>query len=251
MFYINEKLNIRHLFIYFLIILYSASCQERTSELTPAELVQHYAGEKYYHSDITYQVNNFEYHIQRDEYRVILSLIETNKKNDKLRSVLENGIMREYLNDSLVSNEVDNYLKRSHLSNFTYSNSIPHVLTANDMEFNSKGFITRANKQYQVFKAQTKFVQDIDINEFYLYVDPITKDIMFISQKFVTESKIPRIKRFYNHRTINGIRFADYTQFVAREDTIDTQDLINNFNAKILRSFSDIKFENIKVTYND
>lgn len=227
------------------------SCKNPDTRVTLDDLVLHYGGEKYYNSTISYTVNNFKYEVDRDGYRVGLSLIESNREGDQLKSILENGILSEYLNDSLRNTDSDNYLKKSHLSNFTYSNSIPFVLTSNDMEIDSVGFITKGTNKYQFIKVKTKFVRDIDINEFYLYIDPTTKDIMYVSQKFVTESKVPRIKRYYNHRTINGIRFADYTQFVAKEDTIDTPDLIKYFNAETLKPFSEIKFEDIEVIFKN
>ena len=172
---------------------------------------------------------------------------EAMQDSDSIKDVYENGIFHREINGNLVSmSKKDESSAISTINSVPYFALLPYKLNDSAVIKEYDGEVTIKGELYQKIKVtfqQEGGGKDYD-NVFYYWFHKENTTMDYFG--YTTDGN--RFRAAYNVRVVNGIRFADYINYVS--DTLNKYDLINYdnmFENNELRELSIIELEDIKV----
>lgn len=215
------------------------------------EIRETYGSDVVFNSKISFNINNDLYYTVTRNKHISNYTMTREAKGIKYHTTYDNGFIQYYINDSL---QDDRSYKRTFfnvkLDGFIYTSSIPHIFNGTDIIIDSLPSVIIRNKPYNVLYVHTKKVPDVVEDKFYLYINPETNYIEYSAQEYLMTHPEPIFKRYYNHRVIKGIVFADYYRFISKEDDTSLENLYVAFNDVTLEEIKGIVYNDIEVQLN-
>lgn len=227
------------------------SAEELSAEFILDKSIEASGGEDFFHSTITFSIDDLDYELKRDGLLTDFSLT---KVADTVTyfSTYKGGLMTYYENDVEIPESMQSRkFLDARLDGFTFLTSIPHVFKENAVILERQDDVMIQQKPYHSLKITYKHQQDIEEkNTFFLYINPSSYIVEFIAFKFDLYQHFPNFQRLYNHRKINGILFSDYFSFYPTDQEVPLEQLYQLYNQREVREGTNIKYTDVTVEIN-
>lgn len=240
-------------YLLLLVLLYSVlSCSDKKKDITTEELFSkvliQYGNDYFKNSKIHFWVNDLEYEMNHND-NIIFNSVTRVVDTIHYKATYTNGFIEYYINNQKL--EDDQYLRKVldlKLDAFLFLTSIPHTLTTNDVTL-TKLEDTNIRKEiyYTLYAKILQEAPDI-YDEFYLYINKETFQIEYQAEKHTLSGARPVFKRYYNHRTIDGINFSDYYTFGILRDTFSLDKMHILYEYANLKEIDNTVLDSINVT---
>jgi len=224
--------------------------EESEKDLKAQEIVDKaittHGGEMFINSKISFVFRGQQFIVEQNKSSYKYER-EAMQDSDSIKDVYENGIFHREINGNIVSMS-----KKDESSAISTINSVPYFallpFKLNDLAVIKEydGEVTIKGELYEKIKVtfqQEGGGKDYD-NVFYYWFHKENATMDYFG--YTTDGN--RFRAAYNVRVVNGIRFADYVNYVS--DTLNEYDLINYdnlFENNELRELSIIELEDIIV----
>lgn len=232
------------------------SCKEENKTLTAQQIIdktiENAGGKRYDAATIKFTFRDTKYSSHRHKGNFEL----TRTMNDSLgetRDLLTNLGFERYANETkliLPDSTVSKYANS--LNSVHYFVQLPYGLNQAAVIKELVGEAEIEEKKY--YEIKVTFAQEgggLDHEDIYMYwiaQDGFTVD--YFAYKFYTGKGGIRFRKAYNPRMVNGIRFVDYENYkVEPWESVDMQSIDELYEAEKLELLSDIKTENVSVTF--
>ena len=233
-----------------------AACRH-TSDPSPTaqeildRTIEHYGGEDFFHTAISFEVGDLQYELKRDGHLTDFS-VSRNVDSTLLIGRYRNGYQEYFVNGE--KQEEGTYSLRilnAKLDGFTYTFSFPYVLRQNAILLERKEDQVIRGTSYLVVHASSRPIEGEPQDEVYLYIEPESYEIHYTAEQLTATGGNPIFKRYHNLRRVDSFLFADYYSF-ARPDTLTAlKDMHKGFQNATLRSLQQVELENISVKLNN
>lgn len=239
----------RTLIVAIILLLFSCNNEQSLSgEDLLNRAIEVSGGDSFFHSTISFDAQGMRYTMERDG-NIANFTSERQVDTTYYKATYRNGYQQYFVNG--VEQE-ESFSSRkfisSRLEGFLYLTSIPHVFNQTAVIVNRKEDVVIRNKTYQVLHITfTKLPEDDPGNEFYLYIDPVSGYVEFRAEKLDLDGETNLLKKAYNPRIIEGIRFVDYKVFTTRDTTMLLSDYYKAYDIPNLIPIGDIEYTNIEV----
>ncbi|NND88766.1 MAG: hypothetical protein HKM28_05925 [Flavobacteriaceae bacterium] len=205
-------------------------------------------GEDFFHSTISFSIEDYEYVLKRDGYLTDFSL--TREIDTTIYfSTYKGGLMHYYVNgvEEPESMQSRKFLD-ARLDGFTFLSSMPHVFNENGTIVERLENVTIQQKEYYTLRITYKHQEGMeDRNIFYLYIDPDTFYIDYVAFKLDVYQNFQNFRRNYNRRKIEGILFSDFYSFYPHDQSMPLDSLYHYYNKRDVREGPATEYKNISV----
>lgn len=208
-------------------------------------------GEQFKNSEIAFDFRDRHYKALRKNWKFQFERIWKDSVNH-FRDLISNDGYQRYINDSLVSVPDTMAVKyTSSINAVHYFSILPYGL--NDKAVNKfyLGTVDIKGKTYH--KIKITFDEEgggEDFEDVFVYwIDTETYEVDYLSYSYEeAHNDIDlRFREAYNRRTVNGLTFADYSNYKPKDNSATVYNLDSLFLANSLQLLSKIELENIKV----
>jgi len=226
------------------------SAEENGKDLKAQEIVDKaiatHGGEMFINSKISFVFRGQKFIVEQNKTSFKYER-EAIQDGDSITDVYENGIFQREINGNLVTmSKKEEASAISTINSVPYFALLPYKLNDSAVIKEYDGEVTIKGEIYEKIKVtfqQEGGGKDYD-NVFYYWFHKENSTMDYFG--YTTEGN--RFRAAYNVRVVNGIRFADYINYVS--DTLNKYDLINYdnmFENNELRELSIIELEDIIV----
>ncbi len=201
-------------------------------------------------STVRFSVNDLHYTLERNKHLAEFKLTR-NLDGINYIATYKNGY-QEYFIDGIKQEDgtYSRFQLTQYLDAFTFLQGIPHVFNGNDIIAEKEKPVTILGKKYYTLHISYKPFEGSPEDEFYLYIDPETNYIIYLSEKYQLNGEGLRFLKFVDHRYVNSILFADYYIMSPLNANEKVEELYNVFNARDVKEEQKIILSDISVTLN-
>lgn len=236
------------------LVLYNCKEEKSIIELTADEIVTksiEKAGGKLFENSVVRFDFRDKFYVAR-RYKGQFSLIRMFKdNNDSVFDLLTNNDFDRFINDSRVILEDSMKAKFSaSVNSVHYFSVLPYGLNAEAVNRTLLGSEKIRNKDY--YKIKVTFNPDgggEDYEDVFVYwFERENFKVEYLAYSYNEEDGLGmRFREAYNERYIEGIRFVDYNNYKAENNTLELFDLGKAFEEDKLKLLSKIELQNIEV----
>jgi hypothetical protein len=179
-------------------------------------------------------------------------VIERKVDSITYKGTYSNGSTSYFINDSLQEHTLaSRKFIETKLEGFVYLFSIPFVFDRNGTTASLEPSVSIKGISYHVLKILVYNGEDVDQDEFYLYINPFTNFIDYYAQKYSLQANRKIFKQAINVRNIGGLKISDYNVFSSRRDTIALSDMHKFYSQRKLQKINGIKVDSVTLKKYD
>ncbi|GLR17549.1 DUF6503 family protein [Portibacter lacus] len=243
----------RYFTFFILSLILLTGCEEKTQELSPAEVVfskalEAHGGDLYDQAAYEFDFRNKHYTFRNDNGKYIYTRKEV-KPDTVLLDTLKDGEFSRQINGEVVDlSEKDVVIHTESLNSVLYFVTLPYKLQDKAVNKEYKGTTEIKDKKYDVLEVtfdQEGGGTDHD-DTYYYWINQETNLIDYLAYNYIVNDGGVRFREANNTRNVAGVVFQDYVNYKAALGT-PLADLPKLFEQNELKKLSDINTENVKV----
>ncbi len=208
-------------------------------------------GEVIPHSYVTFDFRNRHYTAARDGGTFTYERIFRDSLKREVRDELSNDGLTRFIDGQLIPlASRDSAAYSNSVNSVIYFALLPYFLNDESVVKQYLGTESAQGKNYH--KVKVTFQQegggkDFE-DEFVYWFDTDTYMMDYLAYNYLTDGGGARLRKAYNVRTINGIRFADYENYKPDEKTREIEGFLEKLQKGEMELLSRIESENITVS---
>lgn len=220
------------------------------------DVVEKVGGKKYETATVTYNFRGDTYQIERNCGEFEFKRTAKTEKGQTVVNQLNNAGFKQFIDkrEQTLADSTASSLENT-LNSINYFVEIPFGLNAKAVHKKYLGEESIDGKDYT--KIKVAFAEEgggEDYQDEYMYwIDPKENTISYLAYSFQNNGGGGlRLRKAYNPRTVNGIRFVDYENYAPKKGvSIKLENLVKALQNDKLKKVSDIEISNISVKIRD
>ena len=245
-------------FLVAIFALFLISCKKEIKPLTAQQIIdkaiENAGGDTFETATIHFTFRNTKYRSKRESGLFEYSRTFTDSIGE-VNDVLTNTEFTRFVNAQKIDLPDSTASKYANsVNSVIYFVQLPFGLNAPAVKKELVGEAEIDSEKY--YEIQVTFGEEgggKDYEDVYMYwISQRNFTVDYFAYKFFTDEGGIRFRRAYNPRTVSGIRFVDYENYKLEPwKNVDLKTVDEQFIAGKLKLLSDIKTENITVTFSE